>query len=168
MLAEMGKELSGKVVVLGVGNELLKDEGVGVHVVRALAREDFTAPVEVIEGGTMLDCLPGDEPISKLVIVDAVYGGCEPGAIYHFAPEDVEPEANCVASVHQLGLLDSLRLGEFAGIKPCETVIIGVEPKEVGWGMELSAELQGRIPEVVRVVLKEVGCSPGQSSRQAK
>ena len=168
MLAEMGKESRGRMIVLGVGNELLKDEGVGVHVARALAREDFTALVEVIEGGTALDCLPGGEPISKLVVVDAAYGGGEPGAIYRFTPDEVESEANWVASVHQLGLLDSLRLSEVAGIKPEEAIIIGVEPKEVGWGMELSAELQGRIPEVVRVVLEEIGCSPGQRERAAR
>ena len=147
-------------VVLGVGNELLMDEGVGVHVARALAREKFSVPVEVIEGGTVIDCLPGGEPISKLVVVDAVQGGGEPGAIYRFTPDEVELDASWVASVHQLGLFDSLRLSEIAGIKPAETVIIGVEPKEVKWGTELSAELECRIPDVVQVVLEEISSSP--------
>ena len=167
MLAEMGRKSSGKVVVLGAGNELLRDEGVGVHVARALGEEDLAAPVEVIEGGTVLDCLPGDEPISKLVIVDAVYGGGEPGAIYRFSPEDVEPEGRLVSSVHQLGLLDGLWLSEAAGIKPRETVIIGIEPKVVEWGTELSAELEGRICEIVKRVLKETGCGSVRRDRPA-
>jgi len=153
----MGKESEGRVVVLGVGNELLKDEGVGVHVARALSREPLASLVEIIEGGTALDALPGGRPIKKLVVVDAVCGGGEPGSIYRFTPDEVELEAGQVTSLHELGLLDGLRMSEVAGIKPEETVIIGVEPKDVGWGMGLSAELEGRLPEVVRIVLEEVG-----------
>jgi hydrogenase maturation protease len=160
MLAEMAKESGSRMVILGVGNELLMDDGVGVHVARALAGEKFSVPTEIIEGGTVIDCLPGGEPISKLVVIDAVQGGGEPGAIYRFNPDEVELEASWADSVHQLGLFDSLRLSEIAGIKPAETIIIGVEPKEVKWGMELSAELECRIPDVVQVVLEEVSGGP--------
>jgi hydrogenase maturation protease len=156
----MSKEPSSRVVVLGVGNELLKDEGVGVHVARELARQNCVFPVEIIEAGTVPDCWLGDESISKLVVIDAVYGGGEPGAIYKFSPEEVEFETKLMTSVHQLGFVNSLWLSEIAGIKPKQTVIIGVEPKEVEWGMELSEELRGRISDVVKVVLKEI--TPGQ------
>ncbi|MFC1958196.1 hydrogenase maturation protease [Chloroflexota bacterium] len=152
----MVEESSDRIVILGAGNELLKDEGVGVHVARALPEEKLGARVEIMEGGTTLDCLPGDGPISKLVVVDAVYGGCEPGAIYRFTPDEVEPETGCITSVHQLGLHDSLRLSEAIGIKPREVVIIGVEPKEIGWGLELSDELRDRVHQVVQAVLKEI------------
>jgi len=160
MLAETAQESGSRTVVLGVGNELLMDDGVGVHVARALAREKFCVPTEVIEGGTVIDCLPGGEPISKLVVIDAVQGGGEPGAIYRFNPDEVELEASWAESVHQLDLFDSLRLSEIIGIRPAETIIIGVEPKEVKWGTELSAELECRIPDVVQVVLEEVSGSP--------
>jgi hydrogenase maturation protease len=155
MLVKRAKESGGRTVVLGVGNELLMDEGVGVHVARALAKEKFSSPVEVIDGGTIIDCLPGGEPISRLIVIDAVRGGGEPGAIYRFNPAEVELESSGVESVHQFGLVDSLRLSELAGVKPVETIIIGVEPKEMKWGVELSAELECRIPDVVRVVLEE-------------
>ena len=147
---------TGRVVVLGVGNELLKDEGIGVHVARELARQTITFPVEIIEAGTVPDCWQGDEPVGKLVVIDAVYGGGEPGAIYRFTPEDVEFESSMMTSVHQISLVDSLKLSEVTGNKPQKTVIIGVEPKEVAWGTELSEELRGRIHDVVRIVLKEV------------
>ena len=147
---------TGRVVVLGVGNELLKDEGIGVHVARELARRTITFPVEIIEAGTVPDCWQGDEPVGKLVVIDAVYGGGEPGAIYRFTPEDVEFESSMMTSVHQISLVDSLKLSEVTGNKPQKTVIIGVEPKEVAWGTELSEELRGRIHDVVRIVLKEV------------
>jgi len=144
------------VVVLGVGNELLKDEGFGVHVVRELAGQTFTSPVEIIEAGTVPDCWQSDEPIGILVVIDAVYGGSEPGAIYRFRPEDVEFEACLNTSIHQLSFVDSLKLSEITGNKPEKTVIIGVEPKEVAWGTELSEELRGRVSDVVKIVLEEI------------
>ena len=145
-----------RVVVLGVGNELLKDEGIGVYVARELARQTITFPVEIIEAGTVPDCWQGDEPIRKLVVIDAVYGGGEPGSIYRFTPEDVEFESCLKTSTHQISLVDSLKLSEVTGNKPEKTVIIGVEPKEVAWGTALSEELRSRIRDVVRIVLKEV------------
>jgi hydrogenase maturation protease len=147
---------SGRIVVMGTGNELLKDEGVGVHIVRELARHTFDFPVELIDAGTVPDCWQGEEPVGKLIVIDAVYGGGEPGAVYRFSPEDVEFETALGTSIHQLSFVDGLKLSEIAGGKPEKTVIIGVEPKEVAWGMELSEELQGRIPDIVRIVLEEI------------
>ncbi|MEW6034127.1 MAG: hydrogenase maturation protease [Chloroflexota bacterium] len=155
----MDRESEHRVVVLGVGNELLKDEGVGVHTARALTAEPWASSLEVIESGSALDALPTGRPISKLVVVDAVCGGGEPGSVYRFTPEDVELEATRIASLHELNLFDALRLNGLAGIKPAETVIIGVEPKDVGWGIELSAEVESRLPEVLRIVREEVGHS---------
>ncbi len=145
-----------------MGNELLKDEGFGVHVARELARQSFTFPVEIIEAGTVPDCWQGDEPVSRLVVIDAVYGGSEPGAIYKFSPEDVEFESCLMTSAHQLSFVDSLKLSEITGSKPGKTVIIGVEPKEIAWGTELSEELRDRVSDVVKIVLKEV--TPGQGT----
>ena len=152
----MSNARSDKVVVLGVGNELLMDEGIGVHVARELAGRTFAFPVEIIEAGTVPDCWQGDEPVGKLVVIDAVYGGSEPGAIYRFSPEDVEFETCLMTSIHQLSFVDSLKLSEITGVKPEKTVIIGIEPKEVAWGMELSDELRGRISDVIKIVLQEV------------
>ena len=98
----------------------------------------------------------GDEPVGKLVVIDAAYGGGKPGAVYRFSPEDVEFETAPMTSVHQLSFVNSLKLSEIAGCKPEKTVIIGIEPKEVAWGMELSEELRGRIPDIVSIVLEEI------------
>jgi len=145
-----------KVMVLGVGNELLGDEGIGVHVVRELAGQNFTFPVEIIEAGTVPDCWQREEPVSKLIVIDAVRGGGEPGAIYRFSPGDVEFETCLTTSIHQLSFVDSFKLSEISGNKPEEIVIIGVEPKKITWGTELSDELRSRISDVVKTVLKEV------------
>ena len=152
----MGNAHNGKLIVMGVGNELLKDEGVGVHVARELAGRQFAFPVEIIEAGTVPDCWLRDESIEKLVVIDAVYGGGAPGAIYRFSPEDVEFESDLMTSIHQLGIVANLRLWEMTGARPREIVIIGVEPKVVKWGLELSEELQSRLSDVVNAVLKEI------------
>ncbi len=144
-------------MIVGVGNILLKDEGIGVHVVRALQEMSLASPkgeVEVVDGGTSPSAFDTAEGADKLIIVDAARGGGEPGTVYRFAPDEVSGERKLLASLHDLGLMDSLRMME-AGNPPRETVIIGVEPAEVDWGLELTPALRERLPDVVRLVVEE-------------
>ena len=143
---------------MGVGNLLLKDEGLGVHVAQMLMGRDFPADidVEIIDGGVSSDAFLTMGDVDKLIVVDAVLGGCEPGAVYRFNPDDVKIEDEVELSVHQWGLLEGLKIMELAGEKPLETVIIGVEPKTVEWGMELTPEIEKKIPEIIELVLSEI------------
>ncbi len=143
----------GKLVV-GIGNALLRDEGIGCHVVHAM--EGLSLPdVEVLDGGTCLDVLHLVKDGDRLVIVDAVEGGGVPGQIYRFRPEDIALEYKPLLSLHDTGLIDSLKLMQlWHNIN--ETVIIGVEPRDIGWGLELSPELQEKIPRIIDVVLTEL------------
>jgi hydrogenase maturation protease len=140
--------------VLGIGNILLKDEGVGCHVAHAL--EQMSLPdVEVIEGGTCADAVQLLEDVDKLIIVDAVKGGGMPGQIYRFHLDDVTVEQKLLLSLHDMSLLDALilmKLGRNVG----EAVIIGVEPRELDWGLELSPQLKGRMPRIIDAVLSEL------------
>lgn len=147
-----------KVAVVGIGNALLKDEGIGVHVARALreAIETSRSDVDIIDGGTSPDVLFLLEGVHKLILVDAVKGGGNPGTIYRFHPNDVVSEGKYITSVHQIGLLDSLRMIKYYG-KLDNIVIIGVEPKEIDWGLELSSELNKKLPDIVKTVMDEVG-----------
>ena len=130
--------------VVGIGNILLRDEGIGCHVVHALEEIDLS-DVEIIDGGTSSDVLQLSEDVDKLVIVDAVKGGGMPGQIYRFHIEDITLEQKPLLSLHDMSLIDSLKLMRlWHNID--EAVIIGVEPKDIGWGLELSPELQERIP----------------------
>jgi hydrogenase maturation protease len=140
--------------VLGMGNVLLRDEGIGCHVVHAL--EGIPLPdVEIIDGGTCPDVLQLVENADKLVIVDAVRGGGTPGQIYRFHPEDITLEQKPFLSLHDVGLVDSLRLMQlWRNIG--EAVIIGVEPKEISWGLELSPELQEKMPQIIGTILSEL------------
>ena len=148
-----------KTAVLGMGNLLLKDEGVGVHIAQALQETPlpYRAELEVIDGATSPDVFLLLKETDKLVVIDAVQAGGEPGAIYRFRPEDVESEEEVVISAHQTNLLENLKLLGQLEEAPKDIVIIGIQPKDTDWGLELSAELQQRIPDIVKVVLNEVG-----------
>jgi hydrogenase maturation protease len=140
--------------VLGIGNVLLRDEGIGCHVVHAL--EEIPLPdVKIIDGGTCPDVLQLLEDADKLVIVDAVKGGGTPGQIYRFHLEDITLEQKPFLSLHDFGLVDSLMLMQLWH-KTGEAVIIGVEPGEINWGLELSPELQEKMPQIIDAILSEL------------
>ena len=146
-----------RITVLGIGNILLQDEGVGVHLVQELAGELHNTDVDLIDAGTSPDIpyLVSDET-DKLIIVDAVDAGDEPGAIYKFTPEDIEQDEASPISLHEIGVLQSLRLMALENRKPKSTVIIGIQPKTIDYGMELSNEVKKKLPKVINLVLKEI------------
>jgi len=95
------------------------------------------------------------EDADKLIIVDAVKGGGMPGQIYRFHLEDITLEQAPFLSLHDMGLVDNLmlmKLWHSIG----ETIIIGVEPKEIDWGLELSPELREKIPQIIKTILAEL------------
>jgi len=148
---------SGKIVVVGVGNELLKDEGVGVHVARAL--QELSPPggveMEVIDGGTLPDVILSFGDAGKLIIVDAVKTGAVPGSVYRFRSGDLTLENKALTSIHEVSLLENLWLMEKFSRSPEDVVIIGIEPEDMSWGLELSAKLQQKIPHIIKLVLEE-------------
>jgi len=147
--------------VLGIGNVLLRDEGVGCHVVHAL--EGIPLPdVKIIDGGTCPDVLQFLEDADKLIIVDAVKGGGTPGQIYRFHLEDITLEQKPFLSLHDMGLVDNLMLMQlWRNIG--EAVIIGVEPREINWGLELSPELREKMPQIIDAILSELNTSANLS-----
>jgi hydrogenase maturation protease len=158
---------NGRVLVLGLGNILLKDEGVGVHIAAELEKQDLLpANVEVIDGGTAgLDILLSQEGLDRLVVLDAVRFGREPGTIYKARLSVGEkdrltrifgPDNESKISLHQVGLIDALAAAEKLSCAPREIVIIGIEPKEITHGLELTEQLKRKIPEIVNTVLEEV------------
>ncbi|MGD9143882.1 MAG: HyaD/HybD family hydrogenase maturation endopeptidase [Dehalococcoidia bacterium] len=153
---ESVKRTSHRTVVIGVGNLLMKDEGIGIHVMKALQEMPLPDNVTIIDGGTSPDIIACTRSGDKLIIVDSARAGGEPGAIYRFQPDDLEDSAGEVLSVHELGVPQNLRLMLLSGNGPSEVIIIGIEPKEIDWGTELSPELEGKIPEIIAVVLKEI------------
>jgi hydrogenase maturation protease len=157
---------AGRVLVLGLGNILLKDEGIGVHIASWLQKQNLPGNVEVIDGGTAaLDILlPRKEPY-KLVLIDAMKAGKEPGTVYktRFKADAIDTMTEIFSqkqqsriSLHQVGLIDALLLAEKTSCAPKEITIIGVEPKEIDQGLEPTDELKQRIPEIINTVLEEI------------
>jgi hydrogenase maturation protease len=145
-------------VVLGVGNLLLKDDGVGVHVVQKLMERVLPPDVEVIDGGTAaIDLLHFIAGTKRLIVVDALRGGGAPGTIYRLTPEDLEVrrEGRGV-TLHQSDLLDVLEMAARLGERPPTVIIIGVEPGEIDYGLDLSPGVAGRIPDIIDLVLSEL------------
>lgn len=154
----MGLEVEKKVVILGVGNLLLHDEGVGIHVIQELiARYTFGKQVQLIDGGTLgIDLLPFIQEADHLIIIDAVDAGSRPGSIFRFTPCGLAPDTLPKLSLHQASLFEVLRLAEVLGYCP-ETVVIGIQPQEIApWGLELTPVVQQKIPEIIKLVLDEL------------
>ena len=98
-------------VVLGMGNLLLKDEGVGIHVAHALQDIPLHDNLDfrVVDGGTSPDVLHLLDEADRIIIIDAVEGGGTPGSIYRFQADDITTEDDNFTSLHQVGLLESLK-----------------------------------------------------------
>ncbi|MFH1140997.1 MAG: HyaD/HybD family hydrogenase maturation endopeptidase [Chloroflexota bacterium] len=144
-------------LILGVGNVLLRDEGVGVRVVEAMEGMKLPGNVELLDGGTaslgLLDSLANRD---RLVVIDAVRGGGEPGTVYRLSPKDMAMQAQAITSLHQVGLLEALALAEGLGCAPREVTIFGIEPKEISWGLELTPQVAAAVPGVIELVLGEL------------
>ena len=148
----------GKVVIMGIGNLLLKDEGIGVHAINALKREnELPENVELIDVGTStLDALQMFDDLDKLIVIDAVKGGGKPGTIYKFKPGEICSVNRVATSLHQLGFIEALSIAERLGKVPRDVIIIGIEPKEVSSGLELSPEIEEKIPKIIQLARKMV------------
>ena len=147
-----------RAVILGIGNVLLSDEGVGVHVIKALAqRLEDTSEVEIVDGGTAgMELLPLLERADHLIVVDAIRCGQPPASIVRLEGGQVPAYFKTKLSPHQVGLSDVLAALTFKGTVPGRVVLIGVQPVKLSLGMELSPEVKACLEEVVSLVLAEL------------
>ena len=150
-------------LVLGVGNLLLGDEGTGVRVIEKLEDEYvFSKNVELYDGGTL--GLRLIEPISRAgfaIVVDIVRAGGAPGTIYRIEEKDFFKKIPYKSSLHELNIVETLIYAEELGNKP-ETVVIGIEPQD--WttcSTELSGPVRSRMEDIVSAVLKEIETAGG-------
>ena len=145
------------VSVLGVGNVLLGDEGVGVHVVRRMMQADLPAHVEVVDGGTGgLDLLPYFRNKKRVIIVDALEIEDEPGSIYRLTPVELAARTQPIVSVHQMGVAELLEDAHLLGFNP-EITIFGIVPKDsASCSLELTPEVERVVPKVIQMILKEI------------
>jgi hydrogenase maturation protease len=154
----MEERSEGRILILGLGNVLLGDEGVGIHAVRELQKRNLPLRADVVDGGTaglnLLDLVRGYE---RVIIVDAVDAGEDPGTILRFTPQEVASETEGLPlSLHQTEVLKVLELASYLGQSLPPIVIYGIQPQAMDWSTELSPALQARLPQFVDTVLREI------------
>lgn len=156
MLPEMQRQQK-PVLVLAVGNILRGDDGFADAVLQRLEQEDLPAEVELFDAGTsIVDYMDLFHDRELLVVIDAVRGGQKAGSLFRFSPQEVEAGELPMNSLHQVGLLETLNLGELVDCRPQETVVIGVQPEATDLGIGLSQAVQDAVPKAVRLVVKEI------------
>jgi hydrogenase maturation protease len=143
--------------LLGIGNILNQDEGIGVHVVNYIRDHYETPGLEIVDGGTAgLSLLPYIENRDRLLVVDAVDFGREPGYIGILRNEEVPAFFGLKASLHHLGLMDVLAAAQLLDQAPRELCLVGIQPESLALGLDLSDRLQQRLPDLVAAVLAEL------------
>jgi hydrogenase maturation protease len=141
-------------LILGIGNLLLCDEGVGVHVARALAQRELPPRVSVVEAGTaFLDVLPEIEKADRILLIDAMEGGAAPGSVYR-VPFDQCRHPDMLASLHGFDLSRVLFMA--GNDRAPEVTVFGIEPARIEWGTELSPQVERVLPAVQEAILNEL------------
>jgi hydrogenase maturation protease len=142
---------------MGLGNILMMDEGVGVHTVNVFQKR-YRVPdyVEIIDGGAAgLDLLPFIDGREKLLMIDAVNFDREPGYIDILENEAIPAKFSTKTSLHHLGLLDVLSIVKLSDTLPKDICIIGIQPKNMELGLDMSPEIWDKVNELVeRIVSK--------------
>ena len=146
------------ILVLGIGNLIMSDDGVGVRVVQRLReRFRFTPEVALLDGGTLgLDLLPRLDGVERLLVVDAMETGQEAGALARLTGDSIPAAMETKLSPHQMGLKDLLAVAELQGFAPREMVLWGVQPSYIGMGMELSPAVESQFDALVDNIVQEL------------
>ncbi len=149
--------MAGEILVLGVGNVLMADDGIGVHVIRRLAAEHVPDGVRMVDGGTLgLDLLPMVADARALIVVDAVDMQEAPGTVRVLRGAELHSALGGHISPHQVGLGDLLAVGRLTGDLPDQLALVGIQPGVVEVGLELTAACAGAIPHAVAAVRTEL------------
>ena len=141
-------------LILGIGNILRKDDGVGIHVINKLRAKDLPAGVKLLDGGTAgLDLLTYLEDIDRLIIVDAILADGNPGTISVLPAEKLNSGKSSF-SVHSHGIADIIDMSA-ALWKRLEAVIIGIIPKDCeSYEIGLSEEVEDSVDKAVQIIME--------------
>jgi hydrogenase maturation protease len=148
-----------KITVLGVGNTLLKDEGVGVRVVEDLqANFSFPAHVKLVDGGTQgLWLMATIQESDHLIVIDAVLGDGVPGTIYRLQGDDLPKGLRAKTSAHDSDLVEAINACKLIDVGPQSVVVIGIQPSDITpYGLELTAPIAEKVGELTGLVLREL------------
>jgi len=145
-------------VIIGVGNYLMSDEGVGIHAIAKLREMKWPDDVELIDGGTpgvtLLHMMEGRKLV---IIIDCADFGGKPGKIGIFDPDELRRDENTEISLHATDLLGSLELARRTGNYPEKVIIVGIQPVKIEMGTSLSGDLADsltQLPDIVKNILR--------------
>ena len=147
-----------KTLILGVGNLLMSDEGVGVHVIQRL-RTDYYLPeqVQILDGGTLgMDLLYYLEGVENLLLIDAVQARKEPGALVRLEGDEVPAFLSIKVSPHQLGIPDMLAAAKLKDVFPQRIVLWGVQPELMEIGLDLSPKVESQVGTIMQNILYQL------------
>ena len=139
-------------IVLGLGNTLNKDEGLGVQAVKQLESliNGVNPEIEFVDGGVLgLNLLPWVEEASHLLVLDAINARKKPGTLIELERDQIPLYTGIKLSDHQVTFQEVLGLANFRGLLPEHLHMIGIQPVDISTGVELSAEVQKILPLVL-------------------
>lgn len=145
-----------RTLVLGIGNTLLSDEGIGIHVLNHLhEHHPELAGVTYLDGGTLSFTLAGAiEEADNLIVLDAAELKAEPGTVRTFVGADMDHYlGQGKRSVHEVGLLDLMDMARLTDALPENRALVGVQPRELGWGEQPSDPVAVAVPQAAAEVL---------------
>jgi hydrogenase maturation protease len=143
-------------LVLAIGNRILRDDGLGARALEAIARAGLPPAARLLDGGTDgLALLPEIEDAERLIVVDAIDLGLAPGAIARLAREEIPLASMRPFSPHEVGLGDLLALCGLRDTTPREVVVWGAQVADTGVGMQLSPPVEAALPRLVESVMEE-------------
>jgi hydrogenase maturation protease len=147
-----------KITVLGIGNIIMQDEGLGVRVLEAITEKyQFPFHVQLLDGGCLgNELLPFLDGTQKLLIIDALAAHLPPGDCRKFAGVEVKKYFKNKLSVHEIGISEVLASLEIIGEPIEEVVIVGMQPASLDVGLELSDEVTAAVPELIDMVISQL------------
>jgi hydrogenase maturation protease len=143
------------VCVVGLGNSLLQDDGVGLHAMEAIkAGYEFEPEIDLIDGGTAgLDLLPLIEGYKKVLFIDAADTGRPPGTVVVIEGDAIPSFLTHQRSVHHIGLSDLLFAARMADVLPVEVCLVGVQPESIDLGLELTDSIKNSLDSLIAAVV---------------
>ncbi|MEH7500503.1 HyaD/HybD family hydrogenase maturation endopeptidase [Neobacillus drentensis] len=154
----MNRQIDQKITILGIGNTLFSDEGVGIHLLPLLedALKDYEN-IEIIEGLTDgMKLLGPVEDAENLIIIDAINAGKEPGTIITLVGDEIPAYFGIKMSIHQLGFQEVLLAAKLRERFPKQIVMFGMQPTSLQMGIELTETNQKKLGCLAETVIEQV------------
>ncbi len=147
-----------KLLVLGIGNILLSDDGLGVHAANELMKENFPENVTIMDAGTFTqDIFYLFEDYSHILVLDVLHGKQEPGTCYRLTEKELTQNQNQRMSIHDIDLLDSLNMAELVNKNRPDIFILAMEPEDyLTWSMELTPTIQAKFQDFLKLAREEI------------